>query len=55
VVVRSQPSAVGAETLKNEILDACHGALAAHKVPVAIRIVPRLDVGAAGKLARTNA
>jgi acyl-CoA synthetase (AMP-forming)/AMP-acid ligase II len=59
VVVRSQGSPRGApagtEVLEREILDACHRALAPHKVPVAIRFVPSLDVAASGKLARLNA
>jgi acyl-coenzyme A synthetase/AMP-(fatty) acid ligase len=43
------------EALKSEILEACHGALAPHKVPAAIRFVPSLDVTASGKLARSHA
>jgi acyl-coenzyme A synthetase/AMP-(fatty) acid ligase len=45
----------GPEALKKEILEACRRALAAHKVPAAIRFVPSLDVGTSGKLARINA
>ena len=43
------------ERLKQEILDACRGSLAAHKVPAVIRIVPALEVSASGKLVRPNA
>jgi acyl-CoA synthetase (AMP-forming)/AMP-acid ligase II len=45
----------GAEELKREILEFCHGALARHKVPTAIRFVPSLDVASSGKLVRPNA
>ena len=45
----------GTETLKSEILETCHRALARHKVPAAIRFVPSLDVTSSGKLARLNA
>ena len=38
-----------------EILGRCRDALAAHKVPAVIRFVERLDVTAAGKLARADA
>lgn len=59
IVVRSDlgadPYPSGSEALKAEILEACHRALAPHKVPAAIRFVPALDVGAAGKLARFGA
>jgi acyl-coenzyme A synthetase/AMP-(fatty) acid ligase len=41
--------------LVREILEHCRGLLAAHKVPTMIRIVPALDVSAAGKLVRPNA
>jgi acyl-coenzyme A synthetase/AMP-(fatty) acid ligase len=43
------------EALKSEILKACRGALAAHKVPVAIHFVPSLAVAGSGKLARFHA
>ena len=45
----------GTEALKSEILEACHRALAPHKVPAAIRFVPSLNVAASGKLARLDA
>jgi acyl-coenzyme A synthetase/AMP-(fatty) acid ligase len=41
--------------LKSEILKDCQRALAAHKVPAAIRIVASLDVTPSGKVARSNA
>ncbi len=56
VVVRSNAGqggvTTGTEGLKSDILEACRGALAAHKVPALIRFVPSLDVAASGKLAR---
>ena len=53
VVVRK--SAEGGPTLQGDILASCRSALAAHKVPAAIRFVAALDVGGAGKLARLGA
>ncbi|MGP0058433.1 MAG: class I adenylate-forming enzyme family protein [Beijerinckiaceae bacterium] len=50
-----QPAATETDTLKREILEACHAALAMHKVPASIRFVSRLDIDASGKLARRNA
>jgi len=41
--------------LKSEILKDCQRALAAHKVPAAIRIVPSLDMTPSGKVARPDA
>jgi acyl-CoA synthetase (AMP-forming)/AMP-acid ligase II len=38
--------------LKREILGFCLESLAAHKVPATIRVVPALEVAAAGKLSR---
>lgn len=43
------------ETIRSEILAGCKAMLAAHKVPAVIRFVERLDVTAAGKLARADA
>jgi acyl-CoA synthetase (AMP-forming)/AMP-acid ligase II len=43
------------ETIRTEILGRCKDSLAAYKVPVVIRFVERLDVTAAGKLARADA
>ncbi|MBO0736850.1 MAG: long-chain fatty acid--CoA ligase, partial [Alphaproteobacteria bacterium] len=45
-------STAGAEALKAEIIQTCRDALAAYKVPAAIRLVSSLDVAASGKLAR---
>ncbi|MBV9553466.1 MAG: long-chain fatty acid--CoA ligase [Alphaproteobacteria bacterium] len=42
------------EALKQEILDACRAALARHKVPATIRLVPAIDVAASGKIARND-
>jgi acyl-CoA synthetase (AMP-forming)/AMP-acid ligase II len=59
IVLKSQPgesdASRGTETVKSEILESCHRALAAHKVPAAIRIVMSLDVTPSGKVARPNA
>ena len=56
VLPRSQPEGPDAsELLKNEIIAACRRGLAAYKVPVAIRFVSNLDVGASGKLVRSLA
>jgi len=53
VLPRSQPDGPDAcESLKNEIIAACRCGLAAHKVPVAIRLVSTLAVAASGKLVR---
>ncbi|AWN41110.1 class I adenylate-forming enzyme family protein [Methylobacterium durans] len=43
------------EEIRKEILAACRAELSPHKVPALLRIVPRLDVTAAGKLARRPA
>lgn len=45
----------GSDAVKNEILENCRRALAAHKVPTVIRFVPSLPVTPSGKLARFNA
>jgi acyl-coenzyme A synthetase/AMP-(fatty) acid ligase len=59
VVVVDVVLSAGAErpkgVLEAEILDACRRALAAHKVPAAVRVVPSLAVNAAGKLIRVHA
>jgi acyl-coenzyme A synthetase/AMP-(fatty) acid ligase len=44
--------APSAEALTRELTDACRRSLAPHKVPATIRIVPSLEVSAAGKLVR---
>lgn len=58
VVVKADATvnpSVDMEPIKAEILEACHRALAPHKVPAAIRFVASLDIGATGKLARLGA
>jgi acyl-coenzyme A synthetase/AMP-(fatty) acid ligase len=51
-----KPEAEGALTdrigIKQDILRHCREILPRHKIPAAIRLVPTLAVGAAGKLAR---
>ena len=55
-VVLSDGSDAGRrETIRSEILGRCKDSLAAYKVPAVIRFVERLDVTAAGKLARADA
>jgi acyl-coenzyme A synthetase/AMP-(fatty) acid ligase len=45
----------GYDLLTAEILDDCRRALAAHKVPASIRVVPSLEVTPSGKMVRRNA
>jgi acyl-coenzyme A synthetase/AMP-(fatty) acid ligase len=45
-------TAPAADVLKRELTDRCRRALAPHKVPAMIRIVPMLEVSASGKLVR---
>ena len=56
VVLAEELSGMGArpgvETLTRELTDSCRRTLAAHKVPAMIRIVPALELSAAGKLVR---
>jgi len=56
VVLKVEPDTSNAPAstveLKEQILQVCRGALAQHKIPVAIRFVADLDVGATGKLTR---
>ncbi len=58
-VVLSDPrepgAAVNHDEVKDELLQACRRALAAHKVPAMLRFVPSLELTAAGKLVRPNA
>lgn len=42
------------ETAKAEILQACRGGLAAHKVPASIRFTSALAMSPSGKLVRRN-
>lgn len=44
-----------AEEIKGELLQACRRALPAHKVPAMLRLVPALELTAAGKLVRPGA
>jgi acyl-CoA synthetase (AMP-forming)/AMP-acid ligase II len=50
-----KPEPAMVESTKAEILATCRSALAPHKVPASIRIVPSLEVAASGKLGRRNA
>jgi acyl-coenzyme A synthetase/AMP-(fatty) acid ligase len=43
------------QVLIEDIMAMCRQKLASHKVPATVRIVPSLEVSAAGKLVRTNA
>jgi acyl-CoA synthetase (AMP-forming)/AMP-acid ligase II len=45
----------GGENIKSELLQACRRALPAHKVPAMLRLVPKLELTAAGKLVRPDA
>jgi acyl-CoA synthetase (AMP-forming)/AMP-acid ligase II len=56
VVLNSTDESAGAELgeIKGDILEFCRDALPLYKVPVAISIVPSLDVAATGKLARRH-
>jgi acyl-coenzyme A synthetase/AMP-(fatty) acid ligase len=58
VVLADPTSTAAADTpdlVKNELLDTCRRALAAHKVPAMLRFVPALEFTAAGKLVRPSA
>jgi acyl-coenzyme A synthetase/AMP-(fatty) acid ligase len=55
VVLADGTDASRHEAIRKEILTHCKASLAAHKVPAVIRFVTRLDVTAAGKLARADA
>jgi acyl-coenzyme A synthetase/AMP-(fatty) acid ligase len=59
IVLKPQPTSAESTrenaAVKSEILESCHRALAAHKVPAAIHIVPSLEVTPSGKVARPNA
>jgi acyl-CoA synthetase (AMP-forming)/AMP-acid ligase II len=50
VVANDEPG--DPERFKREILDACRGVLARHKVPATIRLVPAIEVAGSGKLSR---
>jgi acyl-CoA synthetase (AMP-forming)/AMP-acid ligase II len=55
-VVLANPASSAAsdapELVRNDLLDTCRRALAAHKVPAMLRFVPALEFTAAGKLVR---
>lgn len=51
----SERSSTEGDRIGGEILAACRAALPPHKVPALLRIVPSLDLTAAGKLARAHA
>ena len=56
VVLKDAPAEDGAaDLLKEELLEACRTHLAKHKVPALLRLVPSLELTAAGKLVRPNA
>lgn len=55
VVLEPANDAGPEDEVKKEILAACRAELSPHKVPAMLRIVPSLDVTAAGKLARRHA
>jgi acyl-coenzyme A synthetase/AMP-(fatty) acid ligase len=56
-VVLNDPDAAerAAEDIKSELLQACRRALPGHKVPAMLRLVPTLELTAAGKLVRPDA
>jgi acyl-CoA synthetase (AMP-forming)/AMP-acid ligase II len=53
-VVLAEDGASRGPQIREEILADCRASLAAYKVPAVIRLVPSLDVTAAGKLARSD-
>ena len=55
VVLAEQADRPRHETIREEILSNCKASLAPYKVPAMIRFVERLEVTAAGKLARADA
>lgn len=55
VVLANGADASRRDTVRSEIIGRCKDSLAAYKVPAVIRFVERLDVTAAGKLARADA
>ena len=54
IVVKPTVAQGLSETIKDEILEACRQALAAHKVPVMLREVASLEVAGSGKLLRVR-
>ena len=55
VVLGDGCDASRSDEIRNQIIADCRASLAPHKVPAMIKFVDRLDITAAGKLARTNA
>lgn len=55
VVLKTAPELIVPDVLRNGILQFCNAELDAHKVPVAINIVPMLTIGESGKLVRRHA
>jgi acyl-coenzyme A synthetase/AMP-(fatty) acid ligase len=51
----AQPTRPPDETITRDIIERCRRSLASHKVPAMVRIVPALELSAAGKLVRPNA
>ena len=51
----SSIDARAAESVKSELIEACRRTLPAHKVPAMLRIVPALELTAAGKMVRHGA
>jgi acyl-CoA synthetase (AMP-forming)/AMP-acid ligase II len=52
VLVNAPEASADAAAFRHEIREICAAALAPHKVPATIRIVPALDIAGGGKLAR---
>jgi len=55
VVLADNTDASRADEIKSRIINDCRASLAPHKVPAMIKFVDKLDVTAAGKLARSDA
>jgi len=55
VVLKDPAAAPDSARVVREVTESCKRALAAHKVPAMIRVVPSLEVSASGKLVRPNA
>jgi acyl-coenzyme A synthetase/AMP-(fatty) acid ligase len=55
IVVAPNADVKSVATVRDEIIAACGWALERHKIPVAIRFVPSLNLTASGKLARLHA
>ena len=55
IVLRPGADDAGFTAIRDEVMQACRSALAAHKVPVSLRQVATLEVSPAGKLVRRDA